>query len=444
MKIFKVSIVLFIVTVSALSAQNTKPNIIVIFADDLGYADLGSYGAEFFKTPNLDSMANNGMRYTDFYVGASVCSPSRAALLTGNYPIKSNMHKGVLFPFSKGGLLPSELTITEVLKSNGYKTACIGKWHLGHETSEYMPNNQGFDYYYGIPYSNDMDARNYPNQNYKAPPLPMYKNTEIVDEGMDQRFFTKRFTKESVEFITKNSDQPFFLYLAHPMPHTPVHVSPDFMHSSKYGRYGDAIQELDWSVGEIIKTVEAQGITNNTLILFTSDNGPDQGFWMGTNHGKATPLKGSKGTTWEGGMRVPLIATWPGKIPANTTNEELVTAMDIFPTVVNITQSKFSEVKNIDGRDVSNLLFNMSSFKNKDAVFFYYATNGKIEAVRKGNWKLHIAKTKGWDQTQGKFQICLFDLSTDFGEIKDLSKDFPKKVSELKALINDKNKADLK
>jgi arylsulfatase A len=420
---------------TALGAKDTehdkKPNIVIIFTDDQGYADVGCYGAKKFKTPNLDKMAAGGLRLTDFYVAASVCTPSRTALMTGAYPKRFNMHKGVLLPMSKKGLDPSALTIGELLQKKGYATACIGKWHLGHATEKLMPNNQGFDYYFGIPYSNDMDARTY-GRTYKAPPLPVYENRRQVDAGMDQRFFTKRFTKKALDFIAANEKRPFFLYLAHPMPHTPIHVSPDFMHKSTWGPYGDTIQELDWSVGQILSTLKTRGLDRNTLVIFTSDNGPDQGWWQGGNHGFATPLRGSKGSTWEGGFRVPCIIQWRGKLPVGKVVTQMVTAMDIFPTVAKLAGARIPNTSVVDGHDIMGLLKDPETTKSPTTEFLFYATNGKCEAIRIGDWKLHVAKRRHWDRTKGPFPLNLYNLREDIGERKNVAAKFPKIAARLK------------
>lgn len=331
---------------------NEKPNIIVFFTDDQGYGDVGCYGAEGIETPNFDQLARDGIRFTDFYVPATVCTPSRAAILTGKYPKRVNLHESVIFPFSQNGLPPKEITLAEMLKDQGYSTSCIGKWHLGH-LPEFMPNNQGFDNYYGVPYSNDMNNYFYKDINFQSPPLPFYSNWEKIDEDPDQRYLTKLYTAETIKTIKNKESSPFFIYLAHNMPHTPLHVSEKFAGKSKRGLYGDVIMELDWSLGEIIKTLKEEGQYDNTIILFTSDNGP-----VTKAGGSAGPLKGEKAQTWEGGQRVPAILAWPAKVPSNQVCEEMVTTMDLFPTIAHIVNYEIPTYLQLDGSDLTELICN--------------------------------------------------------------------------------------
>ncbi|NQU54630.1 MAG: sulfatase [Bacteroidetes bacterium] len=409
------------------STTTSKPNIIIFFTDDQGYGDLGCYGGKGFETPNIDQLAANGIRFTDFYVAASVCTPSRAALLTGKYPRQVNLHVGVISPFSTHGLAPNEITLPEVLKPVGYNTAMIGKWHLGHASKEFMPNNQGFDYYYGVPYSNDMDGHFYKHNNFQSPPLPYFKNTEQVAEGLNQDYLTKTWTEAAVEYINSAKEKPFFLYVAHNMPHTPWHASEKFRGSSELGLYGDIMQEIDWSMGEIVNALNENGIAENTIIIFTSDNGQQ----ALKNGGSAGPLRGSKAQTWEGGMRVPGIISWPAKIKKGIVCTTPVTTMDLLPTLTNIVGGDIPENSNIKGRNISQILFHPEK-ENKDVFeFVYYSRDGKPEAIRQGNWKLHIAKSRGWNKMDGEFPLSLYNLKDDIGETKNVADEFPELVEKL-------------
>ena len=403
-------------------SQEEKPNIIIFFTDDQGYADLGCYGAEGFETPHIDQLAKEGIRFTNFYVPATVCTPSRAGLMTGRYPKRSNMHEAVLFPFSDTGLSTEEFTMAEMLKSAGYSTACIGKWHLGHKP-EYMPNNHGFDYFYGVPYSNDMDNHFYKHLNFQSPPLPMYRNKELIESGPDQRYLTKRYTEEAINLIKKSGDEPFFLYVAQNMPHVPLFVSEKFKGKSKKGLYGDVIMELDWSVGEIVNVLKEEGKYDNTIFVFTSDNGPQIG--------SAKPLRGKKAQTWDGGQRVPGIITWPSKIPSGITCDQMVTTMDLFPTLMDIALIE-EDKRTFDGINIVALLKNPKSTNLPDRPLYFYARNGKPEAVRLGKWKLHITKTLGWNvKEDGEFPVSLYDLEEDIQEQKNVADQYPDVVKKL-------------
>jgi arylsulfatase A-like enzyme len=403
-----------------------QPNIVIFFTDDQGYADVGCFGAEGFETPNLDQLAKEGLKLTNFYVAATVCTPSRAALLTGKYPKRLGLHEAVIFPFSEHGLDPDEYTLAELLNDQGYTTSCIGKWHLGHK-SEYMPNSQGFDTFYGVPYSNDMDGYYYKHLDFQSPPLPFYRNEELIGEGLDQQYLTKMYTEEAVRQIKDRSmEAPFFLYLAHSMPHTPLYASEKFLGKSKKGLYGDVIMELDWSAGEIVKALKEEGIFDNTIFIFTSDNGPQIG--------SAKPLRGLKAQTWEGGQRVPAIITWPLKIPKGSISDEMMTSMDFYPTLAKIAGAILSEDHISDGNDIRLLLENPGTGYLTERPFYYYARNGDIEAMRLGKWKLHIKKSIGWQAKQdGDFQLALYDLDNDISESTNVANDFPdvaKKLSQ--------------
>jgi arylsulfatase A-like enzyme len=251
------------------SNDYTRPNIIIFFTDDQGYADLSCYGAEGFRTPNLDRLAEEGIRFTDFYVPATVCTPSRAGLLTGRYPVRSALHEAVIFPYSQNGLVSGEYTLAEMLRDGGYSTGIIGKWHLGHASGEYHPLNQGFDYYFGVPYSNDMDSYYYGQNDFQSPPLPVYRNMDLVEEGPDQRYLTRMYTEEAIAFIRREKDGPFFLYIPHSMPHAPLHVSENFEGKSEKGLYGDVISELDWSAGELVKVLKEENLYDNTIFILS-------------------------------------------------------------------------------------------------------------------------------------------------------------------------------
>jgi len=379
--------------------EKDKPNIIIFFTDDQGYGDLGCYGASGFKTPHLDYLAEEGIRFSDFYVAASVCTPSRAALLTGKYPVRVGLHKGVLSPYSKHGLSTDETILPELLKPLGYKTACIGKWHLGH-LEQFMPIRQGFEYFYGVPYSNDMDGHYYRHNDFQSAPLPLYRNEQKIQEGIDQDLLTGMWTDAAVEFIQANRESPFFLYLAHNMPHTPWHASESFRGSSLRGLYGDVIQELDQSMGTLIEALKENGLYENTIIIFTSDNGPVTRL---LNGGSAGPLRGSKATTWEGGMRVPAIISWPGRIPAGISCTQPVSTLDLLPTLLALGGGELPEGHVGDGRDIRKILFKPEKDAGLPFELLYYSRDGKLEAFRQGKWKMHISK-RGWQtDAHGEF-----------------------------------------
>jgi len=389
-----------------------KPNFVIIFTDDQGYADVGCYGAKGFETPNLDRMAAEGMKFTDFYAAAPICSPSRAALLTGCYPQRVSIPR-VLFPRDNIGLNPEEITIADILKSRGYATACIGKWHLGH-LPQFLPTRQGFDYYFGLPYSNDMK------------PLALIEGEETIDPKPDQSRITRRYTEKAVEFIGKNRNNPFFLYLAHTMPHVPLYVSEEFKGKSKRGLYGDVIIEIDWSVGEILSALKKLGIDERTFVIFTSDNGP----WLskGEHGGSAKPLRDGKLTTYEGGLRVPCIMRQPGTIAAGAICSEMATTMDFLPTLAALAGAGPPEDRIIDGKDIRALLTNPKA-KTPYKAFFYYLES-RLEAVRSGKWKLILPHK----HRRVFVPTALYNLQDDIGEQNDVSADNPELVKELSAL----------
>ena len=397
-------------------AYDHRPNFIIVFTDDQGYQDVGCFGSPLIKTPHLDRMAAEGIKFTDFYVAAAVCSPSRAALLTGCYPPRVGITK-VLFPKDNIGLNVKEITIADILKNHGYVCACIGKWHLGH-LPEFLPSQHGFDYYYGIPYSNDMQIK---REGKSGPPLMC--NEKIVEHPANQVALTQRYTKETVKFITENRDRPFFLYLPHTMPHVPLYVSEKFKGKSKRGLYGDVIEEIDWSVGQILKTLTELAIDENTLVLFTSDNGP----WLGKGEsgGSALPLRDGKFSTYEGGMRMPCIARWPGKIPAGKVCYDVCGTLDLLPTFAGLADAKVPSDRVIDGKDIWPLMSGQVGAKSPHtALYFYKGT--KLEAVRCGRWKLRRAK-----------QTELYDLEVDIGEKHNLAGERPQIVKRLTDMMQE-------
>ena len=421
------SSVLILTFLFACSNQtSSKPNFIVIFCDDLGYGDIGCFGSTVHRTPNIDSIAENGMRLTSFYSTSGVCTPSRASLMTGCYPRRVNMHQDhnelcVLFPVGKKGLNPDEVTLADVLQQAGYATACIGKWHLG-DQPEFLPTRQGFDYYYGIPYSNDMGT----NQGPDRPPLPLLRNDNVIEAPVEQTTITRRYTKEAVAFIEQHKDEPFFLYVPHTMPHNPLHASEQFRDQSANGRYGDAVEEIDWSVGEIVKTLKALNLEQKTLVLFTSDNGAAQR-WGGSNG----PLRGWKGSTWEGGQRVACVVQWPEQIPAGTKAAALTSTMDVLPTFTTLAgASQPSHV--IDGKNIMPILRDASDESPHEAFFYYQM--GQLQAVRSGVWKLHLPlsdKKRNWGPGEGPQELQLYNLADDIAESHNVANAHPEIVERL-------------
>ncbi len=366
------------------AAEKSTPNIILILTDDQGYRDVGCYGAQEFQTPHLDRLAQEGRRFTDFYVAASVCTASRAALMTGCYPNRVSMF-GALNHTSREGIHPNELLLPEILKAQGYATACYGKWHLG-TVVDFFPTRNGFDEFFGIPYSND-NSKYHPVA-VDMPPLPLYENETVIACDPDQRVFTRRLTEKSVGFIERHRDRPFFLYVPHIMPHVPIFASEKFQGSSSAGLYGDVVQEIDWSVGEILKTVDSLGLAGRTLIVFCSDNGPFLSY--GEHAGHAEPLREGKLTTFEGGFRSPCIMRWPGQIPEGTVCFELVTSMDLLPTIARLVDFTLPQDRLIDGRDIWPLVHGLPHAKSPHQAFYYFAGT-ELQAVRSGDYKLHFA-----------------------------------------------------
>ncbi|WP_020468983.1 sulfatase family protein [Zavarzinella formosa] len=421
-----------------------SPNIVLIYADDMGYGDLGCYGNKTIKTPNLDRLAKEGVRFTDFYVAQAVCSASRTALLTGCYPNRLGI-LGALSHTSRNGISAKETTLAEVCKSKGYSTAIFGKWHLGHHP-EFLPTRHGFDQYFGLPYSNDMWPK---HPTAKFPPLPLFDQEKVIETNPDQTQLTTWYTEHGIKFINENKNKPFFLYMPHAMPHVPLHVSDKFKGKSAGGMYGDVIEELDWSVGEILKTLKDNKLDQNTLVMFASDNGP----WLnyGNHAGTAGPLREGKGTSFDGGVRVPFIARWPNHIPADSICKTPAMTIDILPTVAKIIDAELPKLP-IDGKNILPLLTEPATAKSpQDAYFIFWGK--ELHAVRSGPWKMHFPHEyrefkKGGKDGQpadygtNKIGLSLFNLESDIGETKDVLADNPEVAKHLQELA-DKIRADL-
>ena len=417
----------------ALNAVAAAPNYVLIFCDDLGYNDLGCYGSMKNRTPRIDAMAKVGMRFTSFLSSSPVCTPSRASLLTGCYARRVGMHEDftghwVLIPRSRRGMRADELTLPEMLKAKGYATACIGKWHLG-DQPPHLPTAHGFDEYYGIPYSNDMASARRGD-----PPLPLVQDTKVIEAPADQATLTKRYTREAIQFIERNKSKPFFLYLPHTFPHLPLFASREFHGKSANGRYGDSVEEIDWSTGKILDALKQHGLDKNTLVIFTSDNGSN-----GRNGGSNAPLSGAKGGTMEGGMRVPMIARWPGRIPAGGTCNELSSTMDFLPTFAALSGGLLSANK-IDGHDITPLLTGTKGAASPYEVFYYYRRR-QLQAVRWGDWKWHLPLANtfpNWTTANQKGRGRpgkLVNLKTDLSEKVDVTATNSKVMVKMRELV---------
>ena len=439
-------VLLSLVAASLPARAQEPPNFVIIFCDDLGYGDLNCFGHPTIRTPNLDRMAAEGQKWTQFYVAAPVCTPSRAALMTGRYPIRNGMTSAkrvVLFPDSGGGLPTEEITIAEMLKPQGYANGCFGKWHLGH-LPEFLPTSQGFDTYYGIPYSNDMDriadSPNYRSQahadpNYVAKPefwnVPLMRDEKVIEQPADQTTMTDRYTTETIKFIKEHKDQPFFVYLAHSMPHIPLFASDDFRSASRRGLFGDVIEEIDFNVGRVLRALKESGIEERTLVVFSSDNGP----WLSfqTHGGSAGPLRAGKGTTFEGGMRVPTIFRWPGKIAPGVVTE-MGSTMDLMRTFAKLAGATAPADRKLDSVDLTEALLGTGPSPRND---LFYWTRADIHAVRQGPWKLHLRLREpiNYGREQKIDKPELYHVEQDIAEQFDVADKHPEIVERLQQLI---------
>ena len=429
------------------AASARVPNFIIVFCDDMGYADIGPFGAEGYQTPNLDRVAQEGIKFTDFYVGRSFCSPSRAALMTGCIPTRVGVG-GNFGPRSTTGLNPEEMTIAEVLKQTGYATACFGKWHLGH-LPKFLPPNQGFDEYFGIPYSNDMWPF-HPNVHHlpmeerlkRWPHLPLYEGLNVINPQVmreDQVHLTTRLFERAVKFIDQHGEKPFFIYLPSPQPHVPLFVSEKYKGKTERGLFGDVISEIDWGVGRIVDALKKKGIDEHTCTVFTSDNGP----WLsyGDHAGSAKPLREGKGTNFEGGFRVPCLMRWPGRIPAGSVCREIAGTIDLLPTFARLAGAPLPSRK-IDGKDISDLMFGKPGARTPHDVFYHYDGGNRLMALRSGPWKLMFPQSynspipgKGGMPGKGQrkqIELSLFDLENDVGETTSVADEHPDVVERLK------------
>ncbi|MEG3657807.1 sulfatase [Arenibacter palladensis] len=428
------------------SKVEIPPNVILIFTDDQGYQDVGTFGSPNIETPHLDQMAKEGVKLTSFYSAQPICSASRAGILTGCYPNRIGIHNA-LGPGSPTGINAAEMTIAEMLKNIGYNTAIFGKWHLG-DSPNFLPTRHGFDEFFGIPYSNDMWPY-HPQQGtvFNFGPLPLYENETVLDTLTDQSQLTTQITEKSVDFINRNKNNPFFLYVPHPQPHVPLFVSDKFKGKSERGLYGDVIMEIDWSVGEILAALKKNGIEENTVVIFTSDNGP----WLayGNHAGSALPFREGKGTAWEGAQREPFIMRYSNKITPGKTIDIPVMAIDILPTIAEITGARLPNLT-IDGKSALSVLTGESQESPQEAYFFYYRIN-ELMGVRYGKWKMYFPHTyrtmdgqePGKDGLPGEYrmvemeEIELYDVTTDISETNNVAEEYPEVVDKIKVLANE-------
>ena len=415
-------ILLYLLVACSACSNNVPPNIILVLADDLGYGDVGVYGARLINTPNIDALASEGIRLTQFYSSGNVCTPSRAGLLTGNYPIRSGLADRTLAVGDRRGLMPDEVTLAEQLKSLGYVTGLMGKWHLG-DRPEYHPLEHGFDEFFGILYSND------------EPEQALLRGREVIEYPLNAQMLAIDITRESLSFIQRNKSRPFFLMISTTSPHKPLIPSPEFAGRSKAGAYGDVVEELDWSVGEVMNALEKHGLADNTLIIVTSDNGP---FPEGSTGG----LRGGKGTGWEGGYRVPFIARWPGNIERGTVSSAMSMNIDLMPTLLNIAGGEAHE---LDGKDISSVLHGSNQSPHEVLYFF---NNERIAALRTQKWRLMLSDYPPWRDAQpirfeGKqyLQTLLFDMDVEPSQQYDLSRDYPEEKQQMESLLREGREA---
>lgn len=446
------SLLLTLTCFAANLAASEKPNFIIIFADDQGYGDLSCFGSQTIKTPNIDRLADEGRKFTSFMVASPVCTPSRAALLTGCYPKRVGMHQHVLFPTSRKGLNPAEHTIADHLKSQGYSTACFGKWHLGHQP-EVLPTSNGFDTYLGIPYSNDMNHPdnkgkpkggpdgmdilwNDPESTLTKWKTPLIRDEAIVELPVDQRTVTRRYTQAAIDFIESHQEDPFFVYLPHSMPHIPLYVPDDVRDPNPLHAYINVIEHIDHEVGRLLNKLDELKLTDNTYVLYATDNGP----WLPFKHhgGSAGVLRDGKGTTFEGGQRVPCLIRGPG-IPAGTVCNELTGTIDVLPTIAAITKSPLPSDRKIDGVDVSTLWMNQTDVSPRNE-FIHYTSQGNLEGLRQGDWKLLVKtprRSRNNQPKQAQPQIMLFHLGKDLSEKQNMAEQKPEIVEKLRARMSE-------